>query len=115
MAWNLGSSPGKGIKRLLSAKDPYDITPITCDWHGVLKVIPSDTLTGTVTASIARNDDAPADLTLAAPIAVSTDGTQTTVWIAQGSIGFEYLVSLRASTTSSAQYERSFIIPVGQR
>jgi hypothetical protein len=117
MAWPLGGAPSRLVKRLVNGKDPFDITPVTVDWRNTLKAVPGDSIPpdGSVAANIARNDDLPADLALAAPVTISPDGTQTTVWVTQGSIGHEYMVSMRATTTEGAQYERSFIIPVVQR
>lgn len=117
MAWPLGGTPSPFVKRVQRGKDPYDITPVTADLRSMLNTIPNDTISAVPTpvVELSRNDDGIADISLAAPLAVSPDGTRLTAWLAQGTVGLEYMVSLRFSTVAGQQAERSFIIPVVQR
>lgn len=117
MAWAVGGAPSAFVKRVQRGKDPYDITPVTADLRQMLNTIPDDIIINNPqpTATLYRNDDGIPDISLAAPLSVSTDGTRLTCWLAQGTVGMEYMVSLRFRTASGQQAERSFIIPVVQR
>lgn len=117
MGWPVGGAPSAYIKRVQRGKDPYDITPVTADLRQMLNTVAGDTIVASPApvAVLARNDDGVVDLSLAAPLTVSPDGTRLTCWLAQGSIGKEYMVSLRFSTAQGQQAERSFIMPVINR
>lgn len=121
ITWIAGSTPpgmsANAVKRIQFAKSPSDITPVTLDFEGALSAIDCDTLSLTFTPRVVviRNDGAAADCYALGTPALSPDATRVTVWLAGGSVSFEYLVSTTVMSADGQEIQRSFIIPVGLR
>jgi hypothetical protein len=105
------------VRRIRFAKSPTDLTPVTGDFRGALDAIDNDSLSTTYVphASVIRNDGAVSDLYVVGGAAISPDATRVTVWLAAGSVGFEYLVSITVMSVDGQEFTRSFILPVGLR
>lgn len=121
LIWPLGSTPpgmvSNTIKRLTYPKDPTDVTPITCDFRGVLASIDCDSLSLTVlpTTTVRRNDGTSSDLFIVGTPGLNSDATRVSVWLAAGTVGFEYLISITVNSVDDQVLTRSFIIPVNLR
>lgn len=120
-SWPIGATPpgmtSSTVKRLSFPKDPSDVTPVTGDFRGVLAAVDADSLSLSVSPSavVHRNDGASSDLVIVGTPSVNTDATRVSVWVAGGSVGFEYLVSITVNTIDDQVLTRSFIIPVNYR
>lgn len=121
ITWPVGSTPPgmdpTSVRRIRFAKSPTDLTPVTGDFRGALDAIDNDSLSTTYVphASVIRNDGAVSDLYVVGGAAISPDATRVTVWLAAGSVGFEYLVSITVMSVDGQEFTRSFILPVGLR
>lgn len=121
MAWNLGGAPPNMapglVKRIVNAKAPADVTPITIDFRGALASIDTDVLNTSdvpIISSI-RNDGMVSDLVFVPPPQFNTDATRVTIWFAQGTAVMEYLISVTIQSVLGQTLERSFILPVYYR
>lgn len=116
MGWPIGGVPVGGfVKRVKMAKAPTDITPFTADFRSALNNIPGDMIAPNPSIALARDDDGVVDMSVAAPLNISIDGTRLTVWLASGTVGHEYMCSMTLMSTAGQQLTRSFIIPVYTR
>jgi hypothetical protein len=121
ITWTVGATPpgmaSNTVKRLSYPKDPADVTPVTGDFRGVLASIDSDSLSTTVIPStlVLRNDGMSPDLFVLGTPALNSDATRVTVWIAGGTIGYEYLISITVNSVDDQILTRSFIVPVNLR
>jgi len=120
-AWTLGSTPPNTapstVKRIQYPKDPSDQTPVTGDFRGVLAGVECDTLDPafTPTSLVRRNDAGPADLYVVGVPMINADNTRVTVWLAGGTVGYEYAVSITVRSLDGQILTRSFIMPVAWR
>lgn len=121
LTWPIGSAPPgmdpATVKRIKFAKSPDDQTPVTGDFRGALASIDNDQLATNFIPQIAivRNDGGSVDMFAVGTPSISPDATRVTVWLAAGSIGFEYLVSITVQSLDGQHLTRSFIFPVGLR
>ncbi len=121
ITWMAGGTPpgmsANAVKRIQYAKSPTDITPIELDYSGALSAIDCDTLSLTFAPRVAiiRNDGGAADCYALGTPSFSPDATRISVWLAGGSVGFEYLVSTTVMSADGQEIQRSFIIPCGLR
>jgi hypothetical protein len=121
LTWPVGATPpgmdATTVKRIRYPKSPLDLTPVTGDFRGALSAIDCDTLDPSFTplVNVVRNDGGSADLYAVGTPNINADGTRVTVWIAAGSVGFEYLVSITVQSNDGQEITRSFIFPVGIR
>lgn len=121
LTWMVGSTPpgmvAQTVKRIKLPKSPNDVTPVTGDFRGALQAIDCDKLQGSFTpqAVVVRNDGQPTDLFIVGTPSISPDSTRVTVWLAAGSVGFEYLVSLTVQSIDGQELTRSFIIACNLR
>lgn len=121
LVWMVGCTPpgmqSNTVIRLEFPKSPTDLTPVTCDFRGVLAAIDSDSLSTTFTpqTTIYRNDGNSSDLYVVGTPALNSDATRVSVWVAGGTAGFEYLISITVDSVDDQIFTRSFILPVNIR
>lgn len=121
LTWSLGGSlPGivpSTVRRLTRPKSPTDLIPITGDFRAALNGINCDALDPTFTpeTSVSRNDGGTVDFFVVGTPFINTDNTRVSLWLAGGSIGFEYLVSITIMSDDGQELTRSFIMPVAVR
>lgn len=121
LVWPVGAIPPgmtpSSVKRIIYPKSPSDVTPITCDFSGPLAAIDNDSLRASFTpqTSVLRNDGGAPDLYILGTPSMSQDLTRITVWTANGSIGYEYLISVTVQSLDGQTITRSFILPVNLR
>lgn len=121
ITWPAGASPPgmipSTVKRIKFPKSPDDITPVTCDFTGALQAIDNDTLQPNFIprAVVLRNDGNSPDLYAIGTPFLSDDKTRVTVWLAAGTVGFEYLVSVTVMSIDGQEFTRSFIMPCNLR
>jgi hypothetical protein len=120
--WPLGAVPpgmdASQVKRIRYGKGPSDLSPVTCDFSGALSAVDDDGLNVGFTpqAAVIRNDCGLTDLyVVGAPAIDPEDPTRLSVWLAAGSVGFEYLISVTVQSARGQILTRSFIIPVIMR
>lgn len=88
-------------------KDPNSVLPFTCDWS----------------AWLANEDDTAASATWIVPAGITQetspaptlDGGKATVWLSGGTLGEEYLVTCRLTTTGGRVDDRTIQIKVRAR
>lgn len=121
ITWMVGSTPPfmnpSSLRRIKYPKSPSDLTPVTCDFRGALAALDNDTLlpNSVPGTHILRNDGQAADLYVVGPPVMNPDNTRVTVWLAGGSYGYEYLVSVTVMSLDGQEFTRSFVMPVGLR
>jgi len=121
ISWPVGSSPpgmvSTTVRRIRLPKDPTDVTPVTGDFRGALQAIDNDLLATWFipVVHVQRNDGNPSDLYAIGTPSISPDATRVTVWLAAGSVGYEYLVSLTVMSVDGQELTRSFILPCNLR
>ena len=101
------------VKRIKYGKSPNDVTPVTADFTGALEAIDNDTLDPNTAPVIViiRNDGNPADCISLGTPSMNADKTRVSIWLAAGTVGFEYLVSCTVMSADGQEICRSFVIP----
>jgi hypothetical protein len=118
LAWTLGGVPpgmlSRTVKRVRNPLDPSDVTPFNIDCSGALDAVLGDTITSIGAISVTRNDDGDADLEVITS-SLGTDLRRVILWVAGGTTGYEYLLTLTINSVGGQTLQRSFILPVNER
>lgn len=116
MPWALGAVPPgydpRTIQRVQRPISPTDTTAFSADFSGALDAgVDDDTITQVISVNTLRNDDGSDGFGVAIPPAI-VDGRRVTIWVTDGTNGYEYLVSVRVGSVAGQDLTRSFIVPV---
>ncbi len=118
MVWIAGSTPPSmapgTVKRFKVPKAPHELLAVSYDLSYILSTIRCDTIsfTPSPTAIVFRNDGEHPDLTIMDPLRINYNATRVTFWMAGGTVGFEYMITLLVSTMAGRVLERSALLKV---
>lgn len=121
LTWAIGCNPvglaPSTVRRVANPKSPTDLIPETGDFRNVLAGIDCDALNPNYVplTTVLRNDGGTVDLFVVGTPTINKDNTRVSIWLAGGTIGFEYLISITVMSEDGQELTRSFIMAVAFR